>query len=310
VAPAIKTKAKKLFRRGNRLVKRKKYDAALKTFRKAYALWKHPSILYNMASALALKGETIAAAERLRTFLKQRDFPKRKLPNLLQNVLRKTGILIIEIPDPKATIHIDGRQVGRGKVRVTVRAGERVIDIRRGDRVVAHKKIRVPGDREKVWELAQMPKASLPPRARPEAGASRPAPRKGPDTPTAAVTPQVKKSRGLGRLHWAYFASTAGLAVASLAGAVTASVLTKQAKEDNRQNPTPDTKDRGETRQLAANIMWGVTAAVAAGAAVMAVFTRWKDREQATADRTPPKEPIAGVRATVFPGGAQLTVDW
>jgi hypothetical protein len=113
--------------------------------------------------------------------------------------------------------------------------------------------------------------------------------------------------QGLGKLHWGYFASAAGLAVASLAGAVTASALTKQAKDENTQNPTPQTKDTGETRQLAANIMWGVTAATAAGAAVVAIFTRWKEGGEETPQ---PEDEAPEVTFSVVPGGAGLSVTW
>jgi hypothetical protein len=298
-----KARAKKLFRRGNILVRRKRYEKAVELFEKAYSLLKHPSILYNMASALALKGDTIKAAERLREFLKQRSMPKSDLPEVLQKVLEKTGVLTVEVGDEEAVIHIDGRRVGKGRVRVTVLAGERVVDIRRGSVVVAQKTVRVPPDKEKVWELAALPRPT-----------PRPAPEDTPATamPTPRPSPEPEPSdeehqQGLGKLHWGYFASAAGLAVASLAGAVTASALTKQAKDENTQNPTPQTKDTGETRQLAANIMWGVTAATAAGAAVVAIFTRWKEGGEETPQ---PEDEAPEVTFSVVPGGAGLSVTW
>lgn len=301
VAPETKRRAKRLFRRGNRLVKKKKYTKAIASFKKAYGLWQHPSILYNMASAFALKGDKVKAANRLREFLKHRPLPKDQLPEVLQDALNGTGILVVEVPDPEASIHVDGRRVGKGKVRLTVLAGEHVIDVRVGDRNVAHKRVKVPSDKEKVWELAQMPRPSTPRKGT----QPRKDPKEGKGEPAGEMKKQTakKKSRGLGRLHWGYFTAASGLAVASLAGAVTASYLTKKARDENHKNPTPETKDTGETRQLAANILWGVTAAAAAGAAVVAIFTRWGSQERS---EERPKEPKR-LRATVFPGGASLS---
>ena len=279
VDPKTKRRAKKLFRRGNRLVKNKKYTKAIASFKKAYGLWQHPSILYNMASAFALKGDKVEAAKRLREFLKHRTLPKDQLPEILQKALNDTGILVVEVPNPEASIHVDGRKVGRGKVRLTVLAGERVIDVRVGDRIVSHKRVKVPSDKEKVWELAQMPSPAAPRKAS--------QPRKDPKGGEKDSLGRMKKKKsdkesdgGLGKLHWGYFTAASGLAVASLAGAVTASYLTKKARDENHKNPTPETKDTGETRQLAANILWGVTAAAAAGAAVVAIFTRWGSEER------------------------------
>jgi len=306
VSPKTKKRAKSLFRRGNRLVKKKDYGKAIASFKEAYELWKHPSILYNMASAFALKGDVLEAAKPLREFLKHRALPKDQLPEILQKVLNATGILVVEVPDSQASIHVDGRKVGEGKVRLTVLTGERVIDVRVGDRIVAHKRVKVPSDKEKVWELAQMPS---PPRPRPRTDSRKDPEGKGElsgGMKKKKTKEKEKSGRGLGRLHWGYFTATSGLAVASLAGAITASFLTKEARDENHENPTPETKDTGEKRQLAANILWGVTAAVAAGASVVAIFTRWGNEERPEESSKEPKR----LRATVFPGGASLSWSW
>ncbi len=166
-----------------------------------------------MASALALKGKTIQAANRLREYLKHRQIPTAQLPAVLRNVLEKTGILIIRGPDAAAAIYIDGRDRGAGRVRATVLTGRRIIEIRRGDRTVARKTVQVSGDSTKTVDFTVKPR----PRRRP-AGLDATQTRPGPDSASSGARDSKKST--LGRLHWAYFAVNTTLAAGALAGAV------------------------------------------------------------------------------------------
>jgi len=290
-AQPTKVQAKELFARANKLVRARKYAAAIEAFKKAYALWTHPTILYNMALAYAFSGRHVEAATQARLYLKKHPLsPGKKLPRVLRKSLARTALLVVQLPDDQAAIYVDGRYAGRGRAEVVVLPGRRAIDVRVKDRVIAHKIIMVDAGKEKTWELADIPKPRprLRPRPREVPSLGRRDPRPGPVT---------DKRRGI---HWAYFTVAASLTVASLAGAVAFSVLTKSAYDDNVADPSPSSKDRGERLQNTANALWGVTAATAVTATLLAIFTRFRSPERSQPRITP----------VVFRGGMGLAGTW
>lgn len=296
-AQSAKAQAKVLFARANKLVRVRKYAAAIDAFKKAYALWKHPTILYNMALAYAFSGQHVEAATQARRYLKKHPLaPGKRLPKLLRNSMARTAVLVVQLPNDQATIYVDGRFAGRGRAEIVVLPGRRAIDVRVKDRVVAHKIVSVAAGKEKTWELAEIPRPRGQPRAR---ARPRPRLRERPSLGGRDLRPSTATTKPKG-IHWAYFTVAASLTAASLAGAIALSVLTKSAYEDNKADPSPASKDRGERLQNTANALWGVTAAMAVTATVLGFFTRFRNPERSQARITP----------TPFHGGMGLAVTW
>ena len=304
-----KAKARQLFKKGKKLFKKKDYDAAIAAFKEAYAIWKHRVIIYNLAVTYAYNGNHIQAAVHAREFLKKAKGKEKNLPEVLQRSMKKVGMLIIRVPDPKAAIYVDGRQVGLGTAELMVSAGVHVMELRQKDRVIKRMEIRVEGGKEKVWELAEMPKPPRkPPRVRPR---PRPRVRPRPRPPRVVIQqPPKKKKKKLGTLHWGVFASAMAVTAGSLAGAISLSVKTRSLHNEFQEDKTDAAlADQGKNYQLGANILWGVTAAAAVGTAVVAIFTDWKGSKASEEESPTPKE---GERVSfgVYPGGGTLRVSF
>lgn len=157
--------ARKHFSQGKRWFFRRKYKKAIESFLKAYEYWDHPSVLYNLASAYALKGEPIKARVYLRIFLRRTHRDPKRLPRILRRVLRETGILTIKIRQgpPDLQIYVDGRASGRLSAEMVVRPGQRIVEIRVGDRVIRRRSLDVPAGGERTWELDRIASPRPPP---------------------------------------------------------------------------------------------------------------------------------------------------
>lgn len=283
---AANAEAKKYFEEAQRHYERGRYGEAVKAFLKAYGYSKHPVIIYNLALAYAMRKEWVQAATYLRIYLQKVPDAARRLPRALRRARRKVATLTVEVPDPKAEIYVDGRRRGKGKVVVLVMPGRRAVEVRLGDRIVARKVLRLARGKEKHWELTR---------------ASWDEARKKPPPPVNP--PTVKRRWELGRLHWAYFAAAAGLTAAALAVSAWTSVRTKQLHDrymDDRSNVS--LYNEGNRYRDASTAMWIATGVVAAGAAALAVFTRWRGPE--------PEKATQVSASPMWPAGINLTVTW
>ena len=127
------SEAQKRFDEGKALY-RKTHDAAgarLK-FAQAYALHPRPEVLWNLAICELDVGFAEDAAGHLRAYARDPDAKPAlvaKVPDLLQTARESLGGLRIEAP-PRATVHVDGRQVERLEWQ------ENVLDLTPGDRVL------------------------------------------------------------------------------------------------------------------------------------------------------------------------------
>lgn len=249
------------FEIGRKFFAEEKYDKAIDAYKKAYKLLKHRSVLYNIALAYAFKRNVIKAGVYARKYLRKARGRERRLPSILRRIMRRTGVLIVEAPDPKATIDVDGRQVGRGRIEIVTTAGKHSVDILLGDRRLARKRVSVPRRGRALWKV---PKTGQFPRPRP------------PPRPT---------DRGQGssrqRLHWVYFTVATAVAAAAVGTAVGLTVKTEQVYDDFVKTNRTDRslRNQGKKFEAARNALWGVAAGAIAGGAVLAVFTRWSRRE-------------------------------
>lgn len=287
LSKAEKRRAKKYWQLGRRLFRQKKYAKSAEAFKKAYAIRKHPQILYNIALVLALGGKTLESASHLRQYRELKKGLLKKLPLVLRQALDGTGVLVVKTPDPKAAILVDGHQVGLGSARITALTGRRAVDIVVKTRIVARRIINLGSDSIKIWELFEIPQALVvKPRVRPRE--RRRVARRVVTPPPDHVPPPPTRWQKMRKLHWVYFVSAAGLAVAALGASIGLSMTIQNVDRDCRAAPCTAAKsDRGFALQKATNAMWGLTAAAALAAGVLVLFTRWRKRERAGITITP-----------------------
>lgn len=311
-----KAEARKQLRLGKRLFKQKKLDRAIRAYKRAYAKWQHRVIVFNLALAYAAKGDHVNSAIHVRLYLKKAPPRERRLPRVLKQVLKKVSILIIRVSDPNASIYVDSRHVGRGRAVAVVLPGSRIVEIRKGDRVVKRKTVAVTAGKEKTLELetpdrpAVRPRPTRParPRARRRRRRRKARPARRPAHPRPVVPPvkpppetEPPSRSKLGRLHFGYFTTALIITAGALSGATGLSVKTRQLHLELKEDPyNQSLADRGKKYQLAANIMWGVTGACAVATALIAVFTRWRSAAA--------KKEKVSVMPTVGPAGLMVNV--
>jgi hypothetical protein len=294
---AERRRARKYFKLGKRLFKQKKYNKAIVQFKKAQKLWKHRVIQFNIALSYAFLGKKIEAAKHLKQYLKGASAAERNLPDILLKVQQETGTLIIQVPDPTAAIYVDGQFVGNGRVELILPVGKHGADIRVGKVVVANRTIVVPPAGEKVWELAEVPRPTRP--IRPTRRTRRVGWRPGPEPPTPTPTPAP---RGLGRLHWAYFATAVVLTAGALGTGLAMYFQTEDVRDKYNDGGKTDSslRKKGIRYYNITNAMWGVTGGMAATAIVLGIFTRWRKK--------PETEKGVSVMPGLSPGSVGLTL--
>ncbi len=227
------------------------------------------NIWFNLSLIYYKLGDTVRSVQYLRLYLARASAQERSdVPNHIMAQLGKVGVLTVRMPDPKAEIWVNGAMKARGKLELVVEPGPVEVVVRLHGKVVARRKLVVAPGTMPIWELAAFG-------PRPVARGATVAPG-GPGAPPRVT----KRKRGLGRLHWAYFAAATAVAVA--AGAAVAGLGIKVLRlKDEFDSETDEArrnelKDEGDTYRTATNAMIGVLAAAAVTAGVLAVFTRWK----------------------------------
>ncbi len=332
-----KKQARAAYKEGKAHFHRQDYPAAIEAFKRSHALYPHRNTLFNIALSLAHKGAHKDAFRFLWRYLKRASSSDPPLDEILKRIRRQYGVLHVIAHDRKAEIYIDGRRVGQGKSHRILPAGRHALELRQGDRVVARKMLELVGGRIGRWELgvlrvaAERPQDAIFLDGRPvgrgrmtrilSAGphvvevrrdhrvVARRQVRMGAGKVvgwTAKAKPTVVPSRTVriarGGLHWAWFATFMAVTLGAAAGAAYTSFETREIWDEFKVDRTNHSlADRGHRMQLAANSLWGVTAALAAGVVIVSIFTRWsKYTEQAGVTLVP----IFG------PSGAGATMTW
>jgi len=265
-APAVSTSVKirviKLARRGKRAFNRKRYEKALRFWRKAYGLWPKTQLLFNIALAYDRLKKPAQAMTFLREF--EREAVKKQLKSSLLKAARKlfqsldSQVSVLALRGHKgARVLVDGKLVGTVPLEVVLLPGSRKLEFRTEGRPVVRKQVELTAGRT----------TSLPvhfPRIR----------------PTPRPRPPAKKKG----LHMVYALSLAGLALGLSGAAIGTGMLAKQRYEEFQDDPTTSTRNQVRVLRDATNGLWAVAGIVGVSAVVIAIFTRWKTRrESATA---------------------------
>jgi hypothetical protein len=108
------TEAQARFKEGLDLADANNHEAARLKFQQAYAVYKSPAVLYNLARSEQLTGHDIEAFEHFREFLKAPPDPKvteahkKKAQENVDELTKKLGQVDVQAP-PNARITVDGR---------------------------------------------------------------------------------------------------------------------------------------------------------------------------------------------------------
>jgi tetratricopeptide (TPR) repeat protein len=269
---ADRDRARTLLARGKKRMRQGHYPSAVRLFEQAYRFWPRREIQFNLALAHLELGDKLAAARHLRRYLAEATPAERKaLPERFRRLQRQVGVLRVETDDPKVRIWIDGKRRGSGRVKVVVLPGTRAVELRRGSRVLARKELEVAGGREVVWD----PPPLLPSRRRPPNPERR--------------RPRRDDDQGRKRLHWGLFVTAAAVAVGAGAATTYTGVRTLQIRDELSRSYSDAAVKELERHELATNVLIAVTSAAVVTAAILAIFTRWRE------------EPRPGDSATVRP---------
>lgn len=142
--PSQTRKARKLSRKGAKAYKAKKYEAALKHFKAANRIVPHPNLDVNIGRTYEAMGQPDQAMVHCKIALNAAGVPARTQAAAQTCVDRVTAQLArptleIKTEPPGATVHIDGRPVGKTPWRGSTEPGRRQIDLeRQGHKTVSH----------------------------------------------------------------------------------------------------------------------------------------------------------------------------
>lgn len=288
-------KAKKLFAKGIGFYQKGRYKAAIKKFRDAYALWNNRKILFNIAICYAERGDRILAVTYLRRSFKGATRAvinklRASMPARLKAVEKQVAVLVVTTNNPKAAILIDNGLAGKGSIDKVLHARRYRLEVTVGGVVKARKTIRLGRGKVFAWKpnigpataVAVKPPAPRPPTVekpvvpRPPA-VEKPTPAVPTPTPAKPGETTVRRKSRLGRLPIYYFIAAAVVAVGAGATAAPLGLKTNKYHSDYWSSPSRSTRDKGLTFKTATNAMIGVAAGAAAAAAVLGIFTDWKN---------------------------------
>lgn len=139
---ARQLEADQIFQQGNRRFEKRQLDDAIRFYRKAYALWPHPIILFNMAINLGFLSNPLGAAEMFRKVLEYKPGPisqERYDEAALnyQKLMKQLSTLRVTCTEAGAEVFVDGRSFGRAPLdrTVTLAPGRHMVAARLKDKV-------------------------------------------------------------------------------------------------------------------------------------------------------------------------------
>lgn len=283
---ARQLEADKVFQQGNRRFEKRQLDDAIRLYRKAYALWPHPIILFNMAINLGFLSNPLGAAEMFRKVLEYQPGPisQERYDEAALNykrLMRQLSTLRIRCSMPGAEVFVDGKALGVAPLDMvlTLDPGRHLVAARMKEKVPYSAEIDLKAGHH--GELTVFLQAFV----------------------------DVVKTRVVARYHWwipTLATVVAGIAVGAGAGLWTegreaildlrkAQLTALTANDNYPVQYDTDEESRGRGWQLAGQVLVGV-ATVAAVTAVTLWALR-KKRESFTVD----------VKATGKGGGVSLS---
>lgn len=159
IAPAAEaqdaaTRARTLFEEGVTLSDRGDFEGAVARFRQSLALVERPSTLFNLGVALRELGRVPEAIETLERFVDIADASvdearRASARAWLTSLRARGGTLVLDYEPPRATVVVDGAEVGSDSpLVVDLAPGEHLVEVAAGGRATARFAITLaPGER-------------------------------------------------------------------------------------------------------------------------------------------------------------------
>jgi hypothetical protein len=276
--PQAKAQAQSLLGQGTKLYQQGDVAGALEKFNAAYAAYPSPKLMFNIAQANRDLGRPVEAIEAFEKFLAgAADASSETVADVRKSVAelqRKLGRIQIDCETAGAEIGLDGKYVGVAPLPDLIWAtpGRHQVTAKHASAAPAIEDADVTAGSVTTVTMRLRPMA---------ASVATPAPKAAPDFDVQAALPPSGGSEGwwLGR-KWTWVA--AGSTVLLAAGAITAGAL-MQSKFDSLRsscgagNPARPGCTQGQidtlnSRQTAANVLWGLTAAAAVTSGALFYF--------------------------------------
>jgi len=284
VSTSVKIKVINLARRGKRAFVAKRFDEAIRHWRRAYSLWPKPQLLYNIALAYERSRRPAQAMTFLREFFTQAKTEPQKTTlmrgarKLRQSLSRRVCVLGLT-GTQGAQAFVDDKLVGTVPLEAVLLPGTHRLELRAPGRTTVKRRITLEAGRTTLLDVHLRP-ARRRRLVRPE---PRPRPRPG--------------TAPLKGLHMAYSLTAVGVALALAGAAVGTGLLAIERYDDFQANPTLASRARVKTLQDATNSLWALAGAAGVTAVVLAIFTRWRSGRESPPRRAPT------VDIEVGPGG-------
>ncbi len=251
-------RARGLVERARAELRSRRFDAAIRYFREAFRLWPRNVLWFNLCVAYLAKGDRYQAARALHRYLRRASPSARAaVPPEIRAVLRDFGVLTIRAPRKSFSIWLDGRRVATGNASEVLHPGHHVVEVRRGSRVLSRDAFTIAAGQTILIHPTPLP------------------------TPRhAPARPRASSSQSRARLHWAFFATSVGLALGLAAAFTYTGIRAKQMERAWADDPLPIYKEQGRDYMLATNVLIGLSAACGLTAVLLAIFTRWRRDER------------------------------
>ncbi len=157
-SPENQETARKIFRRANEMFEKQRVDEALRLYRKAYARWPHPRILFNIAVSLGMLAHPLESAETFRKVLEYGPDPitperYKQAQERYKELVGQLSQIQIDCTEAGATVFVDGQSIGRSPLHraVTIGPGMHLVSASKKGRVPFTKQVSLnPGYRAKV----------------------------------------------------------------------------------------------------------------------------------------------------------------
>ena len=156
--PENQETARKIFHRANELFEKQRVSEALELYRKAYKLWPHPRILFNIAVSLGMLAHPLESAQAFRKVLEYGPDPitperYKQAQERYKELVGQLAQVRVVCKEPGARIFVDGQPVGRGPMDkvVTIGPGMHLISANKKGKVPFTKQVSLnPGYRATV----------------------------------------------------------------------------------------------------------------------------------------------------------------
>lgn len=251
-----------VFARAKQLFEANDYRGAIAAFERAYELKPHFMVQCSIARCHELLEDMVRAAEHYRRCLEEGASAApnaEQVRGTLKEVEGRIAWLAVSSPGKGGTVHVDGREVGPAPARVPLNPGTHTVEVKRPGATDAKASLRLKGGEEQEVSLAPVD----------------PPPPQPPEPP-----PSPRRRRLSQKWFWIGAGTTAALATV----AIVLGVQTLGLQSDYDEHPTKQGLDDFKARRLATNVMWGLTAAAAAGSTVLFFYTDFGGGKRGAAD--------------------------